>query len=133
MKKRIISLTLILLLAFSSLSLRLYLLGVKNIYSVSTTNTLKTNTIAKTRGNVYDRNLNKITNSEEKYIACIKPTAKGFLESEKLTNKNTISACFTFENRCLCFLNNAPISILAKYKNRINGFSTLSMQYTDLS
>ena len=91
MKKRIIALTLIMFLAFSSLSFRIYLLGVKNIYSVSTTNTLKTNTIAKTRGNVYDRNLNKITNSEEKYIACIKPTAKGFLESEKLTNRNTIN------------------------------------------
>lgn len=91
MKKRIISLTLIVLLTFSSLSFRLYLLGVKNIYSVSTTNTLKTNTIAKTRGNVYDRNLKKITNSKEKYIACIKPTAKGFLESEKLTNKDTVT------------------------------------------
>ena len=64
MKKRIISLTLILLLAFSSLSLRLYLLGVKNIYSVSTTNTLKTNTIAKTRGNVYDRNLLRLASDD---------------------------------------------------------------------
>ena len=91
MKKRIISLTLIIFLSFSSLSFRLYLLGVKNIHSVSTTNTLKTNTIAKTRGNVYDRNLKKITNSKEKYIACIKPTAKGFLESEKLTNKDTVT------------------------------------------
>ena len=66
------------------------MLGVKNIYSVSTDNTMKTNTISKTRGNVYDRNLNRITNSKEKYIACIKPTAKGFLESEKLTNKDNV-------------------------------------------
>lgn len=91
MKKRIIALTLIIFLAFSSLSFRLYLLGVKNIYSVSTTNTLKTNTISKTRGNVYDRNLKRITNSKEKYIACIKPTAKGFLECERLSDKDTIT------------------------------------------
>lgn len=91
MKKRIIALTLVLFLAFSSLSLRLYLLGVKNIYSVSTTNTLKANTIAKTRGNVYDRNFERITNSNEKYIACIKPTAKGFSESKRLVNNTTIT------------------------------------------
>ena len=91
MKKRIIALTLIIFLAFSSLSFRLYLLGVKNIYSVSTTNTLKTNTISKTRGNVYDRNLKRITNSKEKYIACIKPTAKCFLECERLSDKDTIT------------------------------------------
>lgn len=91
MKKRIIALTLIIFLAFSSLSFRIYLLGVKNIHSVSTTNTLKTNTIAKTRGNVYDTNFNRITNSKKKYIACIKPTAKGFLESERLSNKDTVT------------------------------------------
>ena len=68
MKKRIISLTLILVLTFSSLSVRIYLLGVKNIHSVSTTNTLKTNTIAISRGNVYDTNLKRITNDKEKFF-----------------------------------------------------------------
>lgn len=90
MKKRIISLTLILALTFSSLSARIYLLGVKNIHSVSTTNTLKTNTIAISRGNVYDTNLKRITNDKEKFIACIKPTAKSFVEIERLLNKTEI-------------------------------------------
>jgi cell division protein FtsI/penicillin-binding protein 2 len=90
MKKRIIALTLILFLIFSSLSFRIYLLSVKNIYSVSTTNTLKTNTIALSRGNIYDRNLKRITNSKEKYIACIKPTAKSFVEIERLLNKTHV-------------------------------------------
>ncbi len=90
MKKRIIALTLILFLIFSSLSFRIYLLSVKNIYSVSTTNTLKTNTIALSRGNIYDRNLKRITNSKEKYIACIKPTAKSFVEIERLLNKTQV-------------------------------------------
>ena len=90
MKKRIISLALVLFLIFSSLSFRIYLLSVKNIYSVSTTNTLKTNTIALSRGNVYDRNLKRITNSKEKYIACIKPTAKSFVEIERLLNKTQV-------------------------------------------
>ena len=88
--KRIVSLALVLFLAFSSLSFRIYLLSVKNIYSVNTENTLKINTISTTRGNVYDTNLKRITNSKESYIACIKPTAKGFLESEKLPNKAEI-------------------------------------------
>ncbi len=87
MKKRIISLTLILLLTFSSLSFRIYLLGVKNINSVSTNNTLKTNTIAESRGNIYDRNFKRLTNANERYIACIKPTAKSFTEIERLLNK----------------------------------------------
>lgn len=87
MKKRIISLTLILFLAFSSLSFRIYLLGVKNIHSVSTENTKKSNTIATSRGNVYDTNFKNITNAKEIYIACIKPTAKSFIEIERLYNK----------------------------------------------
>ena len=91
MKKRIVSLTVALFVTLSSLSFRIYLLSVKNIYSVNTENTIKTNNIATTRGTIYDRNLNKITNSKEKYIACIKPTAKGFLESERLANKNEIN------------------------------------------
>lgn len=90
LRKRIVALTLVLFLTFSSLSFRIYLLGVKNIYSVSTTNTLKTNTIALSRGNVYDRNLKRITNSKEKYIACIKPTAKSFVEIERLLNKTQV-------------------------------------------
>lgn len=84
------ALTLALLLIFSSLSARIYLLSVKNIYSVSTSNTLKTNTVAVSRGNVYDRNLKRITNDKEKYIACIKPTAKSFTEIERLLNKTEI-------------------------------------------
>jgi len=88
--KRIVSLALVFFLAFSSLSFRIYLLSVKNIYSANTENTLKVNTISTTRGNVYDTNLKRITNSKESYIACIKPTAKGFLESEKLPNKEEI-------------------------------------------
>ena len=90
MNRRVIALSLVLLLAFSSLSLRIYLLSVKNIYSVSTTNTLKTNTIAVSRGIIYDRNLERITNAEEKYIACIKPTAKSFVEIERLLNKTEV-------------------------------------------
>lgn len=90
MKRRIISLTLILFLVFSSLSFRIYLLGVKNIYSVDTQNTLKTNILSYSRGNVYDTNMQKLTNSEEIHIACIKPTAKSFIEIEKLENKNDI-------------------------------------------
>ncbi len=90
MKKRIISLTLILLLTFSSLSFRIYSLGIKNINYASTNNTLKTNTIAESRGNIYDRNLEKITNAKEKYIACIKPTAKSFTEIERLLNKTQV-------------------------------------------
>ncbi len=92
MKKRIVSLTLVLFLALSSLSFRIYLLGVKNIYSVSTENTLKTNVISTTRGNVYDTNLNKLTNANEVYIACIKPTAKSFTQIEKSKNKTAIEA-----------------------------------------
>ncbi len=90
MKKRIVALALILFLIFSSLSTRIYFLGVKNIHSVSTENTLKTNTIAVSRGNIYDRNLKRITNSKEKYIACIKPTAKSFVEIERLINKSDV-------------------------------------------
>lgn len=90
MNRRVIALSLVLLLIFSSLSLRIYLIGVKNIYSVSTTNTLKTNTIAVSRGNIYDRNLKRITNAQEKYIACIKPTAKSFIEIERLLNKTEV-------------------------------------------
>ncbi len=90
LRKRIVALTLVLFLTFSSLSFRIYLLGVKNIYSVNKNNTLKSNTVAYSRGTVYDRNLNKITNTKENYIACIKPTAKSFIEIERLYNKEEI-------------------------------------------
>lgn len=90
MTKRIVALTLIFFLALSSLSFRIYLLSVKNIYSVSTENTLRTNMISFSRGNVYDTNFEKLTNSEEVYIACIKPTLKSYIEIEKLPEKEYI-------------------------------------------
>lgn len=92
LKKRITALTLALILIFSSLSFRLYTISCKSIYAVGTKNTLKSNEISTTRGNIYDRNLKKFTNTKENYILCIKPTKESFLKIKELENYNTIEA-----------------------------------------
>ena len=84
MNKRIFSITAILFLTFSLLCYRIYLLSVQGIHAASTENTQKTNVIAFTRGNVYDTNLKPLTNTAEKHVALIKPTAKSFTEIKRL-------------------------------------------------
>lgn len=84
MNKRIAALLTILFLTFSLLCYRIYLLSVQNIYSVNTENTLKSDTVSTTRGNVYDTNLRPLTNATENYVAFIKPTAKGILAAQAL-------------------------------------------------
>ncbi len=87
MNKRIFSITAILFLTLSLLCYRIYLLSTQGIYAASTENTQKTNVIAATRGNVYDTNLKPLTNTAEKHVALIKPTAKSFAEIERLQSE----------------------------------------------
>ena len=43
----------------------------------------------KSKEPIYDRNFKRITNNKEKYIACIKPTAKSFVEIGNVYNGNS--------------------------------------------
>ncbi|MBR2876490.1 MAG: penicillin-binding protein 2 [Clostridia bacterium] len=90
MKKRVISLMMILLLMFSSLSFRIYCIALKSENDVATKNTLRSNEISATRGNIYDTNFKKLTNVKENYIACIKPTADSFIKIKTLKNHEAI-------------------------------------------
>ncbi len=90
MTKRIISITISIILTFLSLCFKIYDISVNSSYSVNTDNTKKTVELSKTRGNIYDRNLSPLTNNEKKYIALIKPTANALTKTKNLKNHEKI-------------------------------------------
>ncbi len=88
MIKRTFSITLVLILIITSLVARIYDISVNNTLKVTAANSLRSRVIATTRGNIYDRNLKKLTNTKESYVTLIKPVAESLSEIKKFDLKN---------------------------------------------
>lgn len=84
MSKRIISILCVFCLLFTGAVGRIGYIIFSGDYSVSIGYNSYTLTLGKLYPTVYDRNLNKITNKNNKYIAVIRPTEKCLSELEKL-------------------------------------------------
>ena len=103
MEKRSISLFVFFCLCFTGLMLRIAFIGSSEFSSVSQGRSRRTVTVGESRGKIYDRNLKKLVDRENKLIAAVSPVVGsvdflGFMsDMDSFNNKITNGAPFAVE------------------------------------
>lgn len=89
MKKRVLSAFLIIVLSFTSLSVRLFYIS-SNVDYVSVQPHIRVRELGNKKGTIYDRNGIPITNKSFKKTICAKPTAENAIIIRKIKGKNFV-------------------------------------------
>jgi penicillin-binding protein 2 len=136
MKKRILALTMSILLSFLALGGRLFTFTMTP-QEASKQKSTRTREIHSTRGIIYDRSLNPLTNSTYKEVALILPTQSSLEEmmkkEDKGTIENAIKGYLTFKE-CEAnekYTSSDDIKILKKFDRYGNSLATHIIGYTD--
>ncbi|MBQ1995669.1 MAG: hypothetical protein II237_05715, partial [Clostridia bacterium] len=105
MNKRVIFVYTVMLSSFALLLLRVAYLGSSTYSEAAKEKSTRTIVIAEARGKIYDRNLNRITESNEKLLSVVIPTIgaapylRAYMSEEEITERLQMGFPFTIETK----------------------------------